>query len=181
MKQIAVAFCASLFLVARPALACGCCADDGDFYRAPAPQLEGVLPNVQFGPGGLRDIAYDVGWKVSGISASGDEYRIHTEVGDLIFKPTRPPEHRAADITFITQPEASAESMNDVYHEVQLSGLLTLSPEAAREFEASTAEAEMLLQGRDSACFHEGSLQRWVLRADIGRDILWGLGILVVP
>src|SRR5687767_15792386 len=69
----------------------------------------------------------------TGITRSGDEFLIHTEVGDLQFKPKRPFQSRATDISFITHPAPDDIPMGNVYHEMQLDGLLTLSSEAAKQ------------------------------------------------
>jgi hypothetical protein len=112
----------------------------------------------------------------TGITRSGDEFLIHTEVGDLQFKPKRPFQSRATDISFITHPAPDDIPMGNVYHEMQLDGLLTLSSEAAKQSGRTSVEATLLLQGRESACLEARDFQRWLLRAGYMPIFLWGVG-----
>jgi hypothetical protein len=170
-------------LVATPsAIACQCCAEDdhSDVRDVSSDSYpDSVLKSVKFGSGSIRDSGYEIGWDVSGITRSGDEFTIHADVGDLLFKVRGMPEQRSADITFITKPAGNLNHMNDVYHEIQLDGLLTLSPEAAKQFGQPSVIATLLLQGRGSACLEVGSYQRWLFRARSKRELLHGVGTLI--
>ena len=182
MNNLALAVSASLLLVSHQASACACCADRG---YSTSSQVEAgsypdqVLQEIKFGPGEIHDPGYEVWWKVSGISRSGDVFVIHTEVGDLQFKPRRPFEHRATDISFVTHPDPEEIPMSNVYHEMQLDGLLALSSEAAKQSGRTSVEATLLLQGRESACLDTRNFERWLLRAGSEPIFLWGIGSLV--
>ena len=181
VKYLALAV-TTIFLMDSPdANACACCADRG--YSS-ADQVEPdsypdqVLQEIAFGPGEIHDPGFEIWWKVSGITRSGDEFLIHTEVGDLQFKPKRPFQSRATDISFITHPAPDDIPMGNVYHEMQLDGLLTLSSEAAKQSGRTSVEATLLLQGRESACLEARDFQRWLLRAGYMPIFLWGVGTL---
>jgi hypothetical protein len=181
VKSLSLAVSAILLLVSYEANACACCAERG--YSSahpiePESYPDQVLQEITFGPGEINDPSYEISWKVSGITRSGDEFVIHSEVGDLQFKPKRPFQSRATDISFITHPDPDDIPMNNVYHEMQLDGLLTLSSEAAKQSGRASVEATLLLQGRESACLEARNFQRWLLRAGYMPIFLWGVGTL---
>jgi len=181
MKRLAFAISMSLPLIAYEASACACCAHRG--YSS-SDQIEAdsspdrVFQEIDFGPGSIQDPGYEFGWEVSDITRSGDELVIHTDVGDLQFKPRRPFQLRATDISFITHPALDDVPMSNVYFELQLDGLLTLSSEAAKQSGRTSVEATLLLQGRESACLDARNFQRWLFRAGAMPTILFGFGTL---
>lgn len=168
----------------RAAIACACCGEDDESYEnevAPDSYEDGILSSIRFGTGTIRDGGDDFYWNVSGITRSSDGFDIQTDVGALRFVMSASPERRDADITFITKPHEDPPRMNDVYHELQIDGVLTLSAEAAKQFGQPTVKATLLLQGTGNACLEIDSYQRWLFRAITDRPILWGVGKLVPP
>ena len=79
----------------------------------------------------------------------------------------------------IPKPAGNTNYVNDVYHEIKLDGLLTLTAEAAQHFGQPTAAATLLFQGNGNACLEVNSFQRWLLIARFPRNILHGVGKLV--
>lgn len=137
-----------------------------------------VFQEIAFGPGEMHDPACEFGWRVTSITRSREVLVIPTDVGDLQFKPNWPFQQRATDISFIIHPAPDEIPMGNVYHEMQLDGLLTLSPEAAKQSGRTSVEATLLLQGRESACLKARNFQRWLLRAGSMPILLWGVGTL---
>jgi hypothetical protein len=181
VKFLALAILTTVLFVSQEASACACCADRG--YSSaeqvePESYPDRIFQGIEFGPGGIHDPGHEIGWIVSGITRSGDQLVIHTDVGELQFQPKRPFQVRSTDISFITHPAPDDIPMNNVYHEMQLDGLLTLSPEAVSQVGLKSIATTLILQGRESACLDVHSFQRWMLRAESTQLLLWGVGTL---
>jgi hypothetical protein len=178
-------FLATLVLaIPQAAIACACCGEDDTSFAdevTPASYYDGVLQSLRFGPGSIHDGGFEDLWTVSAISRSGDEYVLHSDAGEFRFKLQGTPQYRRADITFITKPNADPSEMNDIYHEVQLDGVLALPTLLAERFGRDSIEATILLQGVESACFDARALQRWLFRAEFDREFWRGSGKLIQP
>ena len=173
-----------IFAIPQAAIACACCGE-GDESRAdevaPSSYYDGVLQSLRFGPGSIRDNGFEDLWEVSAISRSGDEYVLHSDVGEFRFKLQGTPQYRKADITFITKPNSDPSGIYDYYHEVQLDGVLALPALLAESFGRDSIEATILLQGVENACFEARALQRWLFRAEFDREMWQGSGKLIQP
>lgn len=182
VKYLASAISIVLLLASQGANACQCCAERG-YSSSDQVELgsypDQVFQEIIFGRGEIYDPGYEIGWVVAGITRSGDVLLIHTDVGELHFKPNRPYQLRATDISFITHPSPDDIPMSNVYFEMQLDGLLTLPALAADELDMASVEATLLVQGRESACLEARNFQRWLLRAGSMPIQLWGVGTLV--
>jgi hypothetical protein len=181
VKYLAIAVSTSLLLVSQETSACACCAERGYSSAGqvePGSYPDRVFQEITFGPGAINDPGYEIQWDVSAITRSGEELVIQTDVGDLQFKPRRPYQLRATDISFITHPSPDDIPMSNVYFEMQLDGLLTLTSQAADQLGRAAVEATLLLQGRESACLEARNFQRWLLRAGSAPILLWGVGTL---
>ena len=117
VKCLACIASTALLFTSQNASACACCAERG--YSSSHPIEFNIYPDeilreIAFGRGEIHDPGYEIGWSVSGIVRFGEEYVIHTEVGELQFKPRRPYQLRATDISFITHPDPEMTPMGNV-------------------------------------------------------------------
>jgi hypothetical protein len=105
-------------------------------------------------------------YKVRKVKQGSRTFSMETEIGTFEFQFTDAVEHRAADITFITQPQYELDDVADIYHEIILRGTLKLPKKPATILNKNRVPATLVFQGIGGACLDADLFKKWVLRIE---------------
>jgi hypothetical protein len=169
-------------LMATPwtAVACTCCGqDDWRSVESVSPNTHdaGVVSQLQLGEGRFR--TGEMEWSISSVERAGNSFVFHSEVGDFRFNARGLPEHRAVDITFITQPKYQLDDVADIYHEIVFSGALQIPDSAVKQLGGKTLDVTVVLRGVGNMCWDAETLGHWLINSSKDPAVLTGSGVMV--
>lgn len=170
-----------LLAIPCAAVACTCCGAD-DWRRvvsiSPNSYEADLVSQLQLGPGLFRTSDVDE-WSISSVERGDSSFVFHSEVGDFHFRPRALPEHRAVDITFITQPQYQLTDVADIYHEIILAGVLEMPDLAAKHLGQQTLDVTVVLRGVGNMCLGTETIERWLINSSETPAILRGSGAML--
>jgi hypothetical protein len=152
------------------AAACACCGLD-NWWSANDRKIEGfyekLLAGLTLVNGEFNDSpGTDYYYQVSKIKRNPHSFAFETEIGLFEFRFGDTFEHRASDITFITQPKYNLDNVADIYHEIILRGTLKLPKKAASISVKNPVPATMIFQGLGGVCVEADLFKKWILRIE---------------
>src|SRR5262245_23825882 len=137
MKQLKLLLAFAMLALPAAVLACACCGRDDWRSVEPVPpkgyEAE-ILKRLVIGPGWLHIADMDESdLEISGAKRVNNSFVFASEAGSFSFSPTKPPEHRMVDVTFMTNPGNQLTDVAAIYHEVVFTGMLRLPAAAAKQ------------------------------------------------
>jgi hypothetical protein len=171
---------AALVVTPWSAVACTCCGqDDWRSVESISPDTHdaGIVSQLQLGEGRFR--ADEVAWSISSVERAGNSFVFHSAVGDFRFSPRGLPEHRAVDITFITQPQYQLDDVADIYHEIVFSGALLIPDQAAKQLGHKTLDVTVVLRGVGNMCWDKETIRHWLINSSKSPTVLMGSGVMI--